>query len=97
MSPIRDEIFEISDFHEFLLARFKVGKGGVAGQLGDDVSIRMEKYKIIVTSKEAFAKKYLKFLTGKFLKKNELRDYFRIVASAKNTFELRYFNAEEEN
>ena len=36
--------------------------------------------KITVSSKVAFSKRYLKYLTKKFLKKNTLRDWIRYVA-----------------
>ena len=35
--------------------------------------------------------RYLKYLTKKFLKKNNLRDYIRVVANSKTAYELRYF------
>jgi large subunit ribosomal protein L22e len=35
--------------------------------------------------------RYLKYLTKKFLKKNSLRDYIRVVATNKANYELRYF------
>ena len=35
--------------------------------------------------------RYLKYLTKKFLKKNNLRDYIRVVATSKANYELRYF------
>lgn len=42
--------------------------------------------------------RYLKYLTKKYLKKNNLRDWLRVVASSKEAFELRYFqiNQDEE-
>ena len=42
--------------------------------------------------------RYLKYLTKKYLKKNNLRDWLRVVASSKDAFELRYFqiNQDEE-
>ena len=48
------------------------------------------------------AKKYVKYLTKKFLKRNELRELFRVIASKKDSYELRYYpevsaGAEEEN
>ena len=43
--------------------------------------------------------RYLKYLTKKFLKKNNLRDYIRVVADTKASYELRYFqiNAGEDD
>lgn len=35
--------------------------------------------------------RYLKYLTKKYLKKNNLRDWLRVVASSKDAYELRYF------
>ena len=42
--------------------------------------------------------RYLKYLTKKYLKKQQLRDYLHVVANntAKNTYELRYFNINAE-
>lgn len=36
--------------------------------------------------------RYLKYLTKKFLRKNSMRDWLRVVATKKDTFTLRYFN-----
>lgn len=36
--------------------------------------------------------RYLKYLTKKFLKKNQLRDYVRVVANNKVSYELRYLH-----
>jgi large subunit ribosomal protein L22e len=48
--------------------------------------------------------RYLKYLTKKYLKKHNVRDWLRVIASNKdrNVYELRYFNiadneAEEED
>jgi hypothetical protein len=47
-----------------------------------------------VTANIPFSKRYLKYLTKKFLKKNSLRDYLRVVASSKDNYELRFYNIE---
>ena len=39
-----------------------------------------------------FAKRYLKYLTRKFLKREKLRDYFRPVSNGKHEYQLRYYN-----
>lgn len=49
--------------------------------------------KVVVTGNTiAYPKRYLKYLTKKFLKKNQLRDWLHVVASDKQTYQLRYFN-----
>jgi len=48
--------------------------------------------KITVSSNIPFSKRYLKYLTKKFLKKNSLRDWIRVVASSKDIYQLRFYN-----
>ena len=43
----------------------------------------------------AFSKRYLKYLAKKFLKKTQMRDFLRVVSTNKNTYELKYFNIQE--
>jgi large subunit ribosomal protein L22e len=50
--------------------------------------------KLTVTSNIPLSKRYLKYLTKKFLKKNSLRDWIRVVASTKDTYQLRFYNIE---
>ena len=40
--------------------------------------------------------RYMKYLTKKFLKKHELRDWLRVISNAKDSYELRYFNINQE-
>ncbi|XXG80589.1 hypothetical protein AAC387_Pa09g1418 [Persea americana] len=93
--PVEDKIMDIASLEKFLQERIKVG--GKAGALGDVVSISREKNKISVTSDSAFSKRYLKYLTKKYLKKHNVRDWLRVIASNKdrNVYELRYFNIAE--
>uniref|UniRef100_A0A4W3HJE9 Large ribosomal subunit protein eL22 n=1 Tax=Callorhinchus milii TaxID=7868 RepID=A0A4W3HJE9_CALMI len=88
------ELLEILE--QFLQERIKVN--GKAGNLGGAVTIERNKSKITVTSEVPFSKRYLKYLTKKYLKKNNLRDWLRVVANSKESYELRYFqiNQDEE-
>lgn len=65
-------------------------------QLGNAVTLSRDKARITVEANIKFSKRYLKYLTKKFLKKQNLRDWMRVVASDKNTYELRYFNISED-
>ncbi|XP_055813441.1 60S ribosomal protein L22-3-like [Solanum dulcamara] len=93
--PVDDNIMEIASLDKFLQERIKVG--GKAGALGDSVTVSREKNKITVTCNSAFSKRYLKYLVKKYLKKNNVRDWLRVIASNKdrNVYELRYFNIAE--
>ncbi|KAF8844042.1 ribosomal protein L22e [Paxillus ammoniavirescens] len=89
--PAADGVFDGADFEKFLHDRIKVENK--AGQLGDNVKItRDASNKITVTTNIPFSKRYLKYLTKKFLKKNTLRDWIRVVASSKDVYQLRFYN-----
>ncbi|KAK4476708.1 hypothetical protein RD792_015868 [Penstemon davidsonii] len=94
--PVEDKIMEIASLEKFLQERIKVG--GKAGALGDTVIVTRDKTKISVTANDtSFSKRYLKYLTKKYLKKNNVRDWLRVIASNKDRsiYELRYFNIAE--
>jgi len=89
--PASDGVFDGADFEKFLHDRIKVE--GKAGQLGEAIKITRDgNVKITVTSNIPFSKRYLKYLTKKFLKKNSLRDWIRVVASSKDNYQLRFYN-----
>ena len=95
--PVEEGIMNCGDFETYLRDRIKVG--GKTNNLNKDVALAREKNKIVLSSAVPFSKRYLKYLTKKYLKKNNLRDWLRVVASSKDTYELRYFqinNDEEE-
>ena len=48
--------------------------------------------KINVQTTIPFSKRYLKYLTKKYLKRSQLRDWLRVVATSKNGFEIKFFN-----
>uniref|UniRef100_A0A8C8UAG8 Large ribosomal subunit protein eL22 n=1 Tax=Peromyscus maniculatus bairdii TaxID=230844 RepID=A0A8C8UAG8_PERMB len=94
--PVEDGIMDAANFERFLQERIKVN--GKAGNLGRGlVTIERSKSKITVTSEVPFSKRSLKYLTKKYLK-NNLRDWLRVVANSKESYELRYFqiNHDEE-
>ena len=64
---------------------------GKAGNLGTKVNITRDKTKISVNAELPFSKRYLKYLSKKYLKKQQLRDFLHVVASSKGSYELRYF------
>ncbi|XP_061861709.1 ribosomal protein eL22-like isoform X1 [Colius striatus] len=92
--PVEDGIFDSGNFEQFLKEKVKVN--GKTGNLGNTVHIERLKNKITVTSEKQFSKRYLKYLTKKYLKKNNLRDWLRVVASDKETYELRYFQISQD-
>jgi len=97
--PVEDNVIVTKDFVKYLTERVKVA--GKSGNLGDSVSLSTDGHKILVSAHIDFSKRYLKYLTKKYLKKMELREYLRVVASnekdKKNTYQLKYFKVPNED
>ncbi|XP_061661054.1 60S ribosomal protein L22-like 1 [Syngnathoides biaculeatus] len=93
--PVEDGILDSANFEKFLKERIKVN--GKTGNLANVVSVARAKNKIHVASEKRFSKRYLKYLTKKYLKKNNLRDWLRVVASDKETYQLRYFQISQDD
>jgi len=89
--PADDKIFDVAAFEKFLHDKIKVD--GRTGNLGDTISISQTgDGKIEVVAHQEFSGRYLKYLTKKFLKKQQLRDWLRVVSTSKGVYELRFFN-----
>jgi len=89
--PASDKIFDVSAFEKFLHDRVKVD--GRVGNLGDTVAISQQgEGKIEVVAHQEFSGRYLKYLTKKFLKKQQLRDWLRVVSTGKGVYELKFYN-----
>ncbi|OQE20079.1 hypothetical protein PENSTE_c014G01870 [Penicillium steckii] len=89
--PASDKIFDVSAFEKFLHDRIKVE--GRVGNLGDNVVIsQVGDGKVEVVAHIPFSGRYLKYLTKKYLKKQQLRDWLRVVSTSKGVYELRFYN-----
>jgi len=89
-APADDEILDVANFEAFMLQRVKVD--GKTGNLGDKVEIKADGNKLEVSAEAPFSKRYLKYLTKKYLKKKNIRDWLHVVASGPTSYELKYFN-----
>merc|ERR1712232_1175188 len=88
--PVDDQVLDLDSFVAFLSTKIKVN--GKAGALGDSVKIGQQNSKINVDAKMPFSKRYLKYLSKKYLKKQQLRDYLHVISTDPQTYQLRYFN-----
>jgi large subunit ribosomal protein L22e len=68
------------------------GKTGNLAQT--NVVISRDRTKITVASPSdlGLSKRQLKYLSKRYLKKQQLRDYLRVIASSKNSYELKYYS-----
>ena len=78
----------------FLRQRIKVnGKAG--NTKGIEVKVQ-DKIVSVTTSTASLCKRYIKYLIKKFLKKNNLREWLRVVSDKKEGFELKFFNMQND-
>ncbi|MCJ1251546.1 hypothetical protein MMC30_008781 [Trapelia coarctata] len=105
--PASDKIFDVAAFEKFLHDKIKVdGRVGNLGDTV--AISQQGEGNIEVVAHQEFSGRYLKYLpflkkskwlmefamlsTKKFLKKQQLRDWLRVVSTSKGVYELRFFN-----
>merc|ERR1712230_152778 len=81
-APANDSVFDGDAYAQYMKEHIKVD--GKAGNLGDKISVTKEgDGKLAISATGAFTKR--------FLKKNSMRDWLRVVAN-KQGFRLAYYN-----
>merc|ERR1712006_21173 len=93
--PIEDNVIVLKDFESYLTQNIKVDNK--KGNLGSNVTVGLDKESLVVESKIPFSKRYLKWLTKKYLKKQDLKEFLRVISTTKNTYQLKYFNIQNED
>jgi large subunit ribosomal protein L22e len=82
----------MGDFENYLQTRIKINKK--TSQLAqNNVVISRDRTKITVSSPAElnFSKRQLKYLSKRYLKKQELKEFLRVLSASKNSYELRYY------
>ena len=92
-ATVEDNVISLDSFAKYL--RENIKHEGKKNNLGDKISVTTEGYNIVVTAKEKLNKRYLKYLSKKYLKKQDMRDYIRVIANGKSSYQLRYFNVNQ--
>merc|ERR1712065_89653 len=89
--PVTDGIMDTAALEKYLHDKTKID--GKVGASSNKLTITRDKdTRIIVSAVAPFSKRYLKYL----LKKQGLREWFRVIATDKKTYELRYFNIQQD-
>ena len=92
--PVEDKVFNTTNFSEFLKQRIKIN--GKTGKLGESVRVTNDEKKVNVKVDIAFSKRYLKYLTKKYLKRHSLREFLYVIAVNKSAYQIKYFNIQQE-
>ena len=93
--PVEDKVFNTSNFAEYLRQRIKVK--GNTGHLGESVKVTSDEKKVNVKVDISFSKRYLKYLTKKYLKRHSLREFLYVISTNKNAYQIKYFNIQQDN
>ncbi|OUM65613.1 hypothetical protein PIROE2DRAFT_41525, partial [Piromyces sp. E2] len=93
--PASDGILDTANLENYLVTRIKVE--GRTNNFGKKIAVSRSgnEIKVTVQPDVQFSKRYIKYLTKKFLKKSSLRDWLRVVASSKSAYEIRYYNVDQ--
>lgn len=79
---------------KFLVENIKVE--GIPGNLGNAITVTEEGNKVVIVSTAKFSGKYLKYLTKRYLKKNQIRDWIRFVSVKQNQYQLQFYSVADE-
>lgn len=87
-----DNIIDVTDFQKHLDKAIKInGKRNVG-----EITVTAKDARVEVATKILFSKRYIKYLTKKYLKKQEVTDYLRVVATGKLAYTVKYFNISDQ-
>ena len=92
-NTVEDNVISLESFAKYL--RENIKNEGKKNNLGDKVAVSTEGYNAVITSKGKFSKRYIKYLSKKYLKKQDMRDYIRVIANGRNSYQLKYFNVNQ--
>ena len=93
--PVTDKVLDPASFEKFLWDKIKVK--GKCPASKNDISIVREKTKLtVVFTDPNSSKRYIKYLTKKYLKKQQLKDYLRVVNSGKSSYQMVYYKLNSE-
>lgn len=93
-APVENGVFDQEAYIKYLVEHIKVD--GIVGNLGETTTVTEDGSKVIVVSTAKFSGKYLKYLTKRYLKKNQLRDWIRFVSVKKNQYQLQFYSIAED-
>ncbi|XP_003478800.1 large ribosomal subunit protein eL22-like [Cavia porcellus] len=92
---VEDGIMDAVNFKQFFQERIKVNCT-VRNLSRSVVTIKRSKSKISVSSKVSFSKRYLKYLTKKYLKNNNIHGWLHVASNSKESYKLCYFQINQD-
>ena len=89
--PVSDNLFALPDFVEYLHKHMKCQK--LRNNLQGKVEIQANdaNKQVVVTTSVKYSKRSIRYYARKFLQKQGLHQRFRVIATAKDTYEMRQY------
>jgi large subunit ribosomal protein L22e len=90
---IEDGLVNAQEIVDYLKGSMKINN--LKGNLGSDITVVQKgNQNIIITSRLCLAKRYVKYLLKKVLKRMGILEFLKINATEKNTYKIKYLKAE---
>jgi large subunit ribosomal protein L22e len=90
-------VLDVAQFEKYLNDRIKINsKTGQLAAAGVVLTRDRTKLTVASPSELGFSKRQLKYLAKRYLKKQQLKNYLRVVAASKNSYELKYYDIASE-
>ncbi|EAY06908.1 60S ribosomal protein L22-1, putative [Trichomonas vaginalis G3] len=95
-APVADKFFQLQEFVEYLQSHMKVDN--LRKNLANKVTIEADAgaNKIVVNASVKYSKRAVRYYARKFLAKKDIRSRFHVIASGKDTYELRPYRVSNE-
>ena len=91
--PVSDEIFDIADYESFMIKSLNsTRKNKILKNL---YKAACKNDKVTFECNIPMSKKYIKMFTKRYLHKNTLKDFVRVISSNAKSYELRYYKISE--
>lgn len=91
---VQDSLFDANDLKEHLISKIKVN--GKTGHLGKKILVNAETDKVTIVSQKPLSKRYIKYLSKKFLYARKIKDWVRVVAADRNSYRFSYYNVDKD-
>jgi large subunit ribosomal protein L22e len=90
-----DELVNGQEIVDYLKSNIKIDN--LKGNIGSDVAVALNGSKhIVVSTRVKLAKRYIKYLIKKALKKIGILEYLKVNATEKNAYKIKYLKTESQ-
>merc|ERR1712007_177416 len=90
-----DQVIDQNSFADFLQTKLKLNRQPLCTGYPGMASVNIEGKKIVVSTTVKFGKRYMKYLTNKYLKAQDIKNYLRVIATDKLGYRVKFLNLQD--